>query len=368
MFNPLDYPIVFQRPYRLKITGWAQHTPFAMFLMQTLKPKLFVELGTHWGTSYCAFCQSVKFNMLDTRCYAVDTWEGDSHVGFYGDQILEDLRTHHDLLYSDFSNLLRMTFDDAALYFEGEQIDLLHIDGYHTYEAVKHDFTTWLPMLGKQGIVLLHDISVREREFGVWRFWNELKEEYPTFEFHHGSGLGMVAGGGGVPEQLRMLFEAPDEERHKIQTFFASAGLHVDTVSILQERNQEVKRHQAAKDQQDTEYQQAQTQIEHQQNQITRLNAHIEQLEAQAQHTTQRHRVSIEQQRAEIRTQQAEIRQQQEQIVRLKAQLREADELQAAQQKYISEVEEQLQHMKDHIERVSTYVDELEGRLATLQP
>ena len=89
-------------------------------------------------------------------------------------------------------NLIRKTFDEAVLGFKDDSIDILHIDGLHTYEAVKHDFETWLPKVNQNGIVLFHDIKVGEDDFGVYKLWEELKKKYATIEFFQSFGLGVL--------------------------------------------------------------------------------------------------------------------------------------------------------------------------------
>src|SRR5512145_1436241 len=51
---PIQHPIIFSRPRRIVSSGWIQHTPFAFFLMDLFRPRLFVELGSFSGASYCA--------------------------------------------------------------------------------------------------------------------------------------------------------------------------------------------------------------------------------------------------------------------------------------------------------------------------
>ena len=160
------------------------------------------------GTSYNAFCQAIHAIGSETKSFAIDTWKGDEQAGFYGDEIFDELSKYHDGLYSQFSRLVRSKFDDAVAHFENGSIDLLHIDGLHTYEAVKHDFETWFPKLSQRSVVLFHDTNVRERSFGVFRLWEELSGKYPHFEFFHGNGLGILGVGKKLPETAGHLFLA----------------------------------------------------------------------------------------------------------------------------------------------------------------
>jgi hypothetical protein len=205
--------------------AWIGHLPFAYWLIKLAKPKIFVELGTHTGNSYFGFCQSVRDNKMSTKCYAVDTWSGDEHAGFYDDRVFEDVSRFNELNFSSFSRLMRMKFDSALDYFEDSSIELLHIDGLHTYEAVKHDFESWLPKLTSNAIVLFHDTNVRERGFAVWKLFDELKERYPLhFEFLHCNGLGVIQlGGNTASNKLASLFEVSSNQI-LIRNYFSSMG------------------------------------------------------------------------------------------------------------------------------------------------
>jgi hypothetical protein len=225
VLNPLDHPIIFATPRRLPtVSAWREHIPFAMMLIDLSRPGVLVELGTHFGASYCAFCQAVDELRLDTRCYAVDTWEGDPHSGSYGPEVLADLRSHHDPLYARFSRLIQSTFDDALAHFSEGSVDLLHLDGFHTYEASRHDFDAWLPKLSSRGVVLLHDINSRERDFGVWRLWEEVKQAHPHLELRHAHGLGVLAVGAGAAEALRPLFELEGERLNAFRELLFQLG------------------------------------------------------------------------------------------------------------------------------------------------
>jgi hypothetical protein len=193
-------------PERLIASGWVAHIPFAFWLVERLRPKTIVELGTHTGLSYSAFCQAAEAADLDCRCHAIDTWQGDAHAGFYANTVFEEFRQYHDSRYSWFSTLHRMPFDEALSLFADGSVDVLHIDGLHTYEAVKHDYESWRPKLSPDAVVLFHDTNVRRDDFGVFRLWTELASQHPSFEFLHGNGLGVLAAGKVVPERLADLF------------------------------------------------------------------------------------------------------------------------------------------------------------------
>ena len=192
------------------------------------------------------FCQSMIENDISGLCYAVDTWGGDDHTGEYDESIFEEVRRHARDHYRGISYLMRMLFNDAVGHFEDETIDLLHIDGLHTYEAVQEDFDNWYPKVRPGGIILFHDIEARQSDFGVWRYWAELEKKYDTFAFRHGFGLGVLRKPGGPDtsdEQhplLELLFNGSEQEQHRLRQ------LYIYNSEYIEARNQAKKLHKRA--------------------------------------------------------------------------------------------------------------------------
>jgi hypothetical protein len=226
LIRPLALRAMFMQPRYLEPSAWLEHIPFAFWLIEAHQPRTVVELGTHYGSSYFAFCQAVQYLGLDTQCYAVDHWKGDEHAGLYGEEVYEKVKAHNDANYSTFSRLVRSTFDEAVTHFPDQSIDLLHIDGYHLLDAVQRDFETWLPRLSDQAIVLIHDSNVRERNFGVFKFVEQLRESYPVFEFMHGHGLSVVLVGTKQSDLVKRLFDAREDKyfRHVVHEVFGRLG------------------------------------------------------------------------------------------------------------------------------------------------
>ncbi len=127
---------------------------------------------------------------------------------------------------------MRMLFEDATHHFSDESVDLLHIDGLHTYDAVQEDFTTWLPKV-RPG---RHSIPRHSgKNDGLWSM--EILGRVIGFRGiqNHGIqtrfGLGVLQKNGGPANEhplLQLLFDSSPEEHAELRAFYIHAGEYLE--------------------------------------------------------------------------------------------------------------------------------------------
>ncbi len=178
----------FTIPEHMVPSNWIEHGPFAFWLVESLRPRRFVELGVGGGFSYFCFCQAIERSGLATEAFGVDLWTED-------ESLVDDMAALNTR-YSGFSTLARSSFDEARASFAPGSVDLLHIDGDGTQDGAAQALAAWRPLLSSDAVVLLH---------GVGRLYDELRADHPAFLFPQGIGLGVVALGDTVPDSLRAL-------------------------------------------------------------------------------------------------------------------------------------------------------------------
>jgi predicted O-methyltransferase YrrM len=215
----------------LACSPWGGHRHFAYDLTVAVKPNRIVELGSHYGCSLFAFAQAIKDYSLTSELYGVDTWLGDAQAGFYSSDVFNLVkRTIAENFNCVSISLLRKTFLEALTDIEDGSVDILHIDGLHTYEAVMEDFETWLCKLAPEGIVLFHDVNPM-LAYGSRQYWEEVSSRFPSLFFYHSWGLGILFPKGESKKGL--LAGGAWEERRLAYQYGATARLSSQQVIDL---------------------------------------------------------------------------------------------------------------------------------------
>jgi hypothetical protein len=164
---------------------WVGHIEFAQWIGSRWAAPNIMDLGVDYGLSTFAFALSNK----SAEVIGIDCFEGDEQSGFRDtEKFVNAIKEEHGVENIKF---IKSYFDDIAPHITPKSVDILHIDGLHTYEAVKHDFNTWLPKVAPRGVILMHDTRAYKPRFGVGKFFYEI--DMPKLNFKDSYGLGVVS-------------------------------------------------------------------------------------------------------------------------------------------------------------------------------
>jgi hypothetical protein len=170
--------------------GWVGLGTIAYEIVQHFKPKKVVELGSARGFSTFSMGLALRDLGQGGQLFAVDTWKGDDHAGYYGEDVYEGFLESRRILDLERTVYpMRMTFEQASRIVV-PPVDLLHVDGLHTFRAVARDFKQFRSHLKPGAIVLFHDVYTFFPQMRL--FWSLVSLRYPSFLIPYQHGLGVL--------------------------------------------------------------------------------------------------------------------------------------------------------------------------------
>lgn len=148
----------------LHIPGWFSDTNAAAFwaVIKEQPPTTVVEIGSYAGRSTVFLGQAMRrFSPSGSRLVAIDPHTGDRQqlegAGLTTLSTLDLFRFHISAARLDDLLDIRVATSDAAATSWSGDIDLLFVDGWHSYEAVRSDIANWTPHLTEHGLVCFDD-------------------------------------------------------------------------------------------------------------------------------------------------------------------------------------------------------------------
>jgi predicted O-methyltransferase YrrM len=173
-----------------------------------MKPETVVEIGSSRGYSTCALSLACRENGRG-KIYAIDPHVPNIFTEGGSDRASENLefllsRLKDYELTPDWCEVIRSKSSEAAREWD-KPVDLLFIDGDHSYEGVKGDFEMFRPWLREHSLVAFHDSMWGFRPtrldgsphtlggLGVPRFLDELRQKgYHSVSLNCGPGLTLL--------------------------------------------------------------------------------------------------------------------------------------------------------------------------------
>lgn len=162
-------------------------------LYEQIKPEKILEIGTFFGGTLWFWLHANNDQLREVACIDLPVPPGDERY-----PLMMQSRAKWDMwaksknvkLYdivgnSTGSHALNLA---GSLFFE-KDVDMLFIDGDHTYQGVKADYENYCNLVKPGGMIVFHDCFGIEE---VNRFWNEIKKGQHTIEFSKEWGIGIL--------------------------------------------------------------------------------------------------------------------------------------------------------------------------------
>lgn len=155
----------------------------AIGVVAEMNPRIIVEIGCDaGGTLFC-------WRQICDEVYGITLPDNSWPTGGQGNGY--QLKDHGATVHrADSHSPATKTWLEGHL--QGHPIDMLHIDGDHSYDGVRTDFEMYEPLIRPGGLVLIHDVlNHRDPRVEVPRFWQELGRGYVIAQPRNPIGFGV---------------------------------------------------------------------------------------------------------------------------------------------------------------------------------
>jgi predicted O-methyltransferase YrrM len=166
--------------------------------VMALRPTAILEIGTHRGGTLSCWSRIVPPGAtLVSLDLPADTTDTNTTVPV----VEKVLPPGKKCVFLREDSHFASTFGNVKAALAGKPLDFLFIDGDHSYTGSKMDFDMYSGLVRKGGLIAFHDVvpNPEVAEYGIARFWQELKATRRTREYIDphpsgptGMGIGVV--------------------------------------------------------------------------------------------------------------------------------------------------------------------------------
>lgn len=160
LFLVTNMPIANLSLIRKKCPHWGQNESEILELLtyinQLDKKNCFLEIGTQYGGTY-----DLLTSIFKKKCISLDLPDG--RFGGAGSSVRSFVKNQYlgfeKCYFVDGNSHDTKNLDIVRNFLKDDYLDLLFIDGDHSFDGTRQDFEMYSPLVRKGGLVVFHDVG-----------------------------------------------------------------------------------------------------------------------------------------------------------------------------------------------------------------
>jgi cephalosporin hydroxylase len=150
--------------------------------VQARRPRVIVDIGTRHGGTLFGWIRSNPQAELVISITLPDSYPA-ARGRLFRQFVSDRPQTRLSCLRTDSHDPATVAAVRTAL--GGRQIDLLFLDGDQQFDGLTRDYESYLPLMRRDGLIVVHDIRAVQPTNQVGRFWQTVRTQHHAEEITH---------------------------------------------------------------------------------------------------------------------------------------------------------------------------------------